>query len=71
MVTINQSQATTAISALKLKASRKKQQLRNFERRKVAMILEVGEEEFNHRISLRQKDIAKAETLIKYLQDVA
>lgn len=64
---LSEKQAKSCVSALKLRATRKRQSIRNLERRKDAIIEIVGEDEFNHRIKLRLKDAIKAETLIDEL----
>lgn len=60
-------QAKTCISCLKLKAGRKRQSMRNMERRKDIIIEAVGEKEFIHRLSLREKDATKSELLVSDL----
>jgi len=60
-------QAKTCISSLKLKAGRKRQAKRNLERRKEMLIEQIGIEEFNYRLSLREKDACKNEVLISKL----
>jgi hypothetical protein len=57
-------QASLVIGALKMKTSRKRQSIRNLKRRKDAIIEQVGEKEFNHRIKLREDTINNAEKLM-------
>lgn len=67
MYQIDDSQAKVIIGALKSRASKRRQQIRNLERRKAEIIAEVGEDEFNHRIKLREKYISKLDSLVTFL----
>ena len=60
-------QEKITIGALKFRASRKLQQVRNMERRKETLIGQIGEEEFSHRIVLREKYANKLKLLVSDL----
>lgn len=64
---LSEQQAKACVSALKLRAGRKRQSIRNLERRKDAIIEQVGENEYLHRIKLRERDASKAEKVIEEL----
>lgn len=55
------------VYALRNKAQRKRQSIRNLLKRKVKMVDEVGEKEFNHRVKLRENTAGNAEKIANEL----
>jgi hypothetical protein len=62
-------QAKKCISGLTHLVARKCQQIRSIERKKETLIEQVGEDEINHRIYMRQRWVSKADELINELSD--
>jgi len=61
------SEKKKCISGLKHLSARKRQQIRNIERKKNTLIEQLGEEEVNHRVYTRQRWVTKANELMSKL----
>lgn len=67
-VQLTDTQVKKLITALNFKANKKRQEIRNIQRRKETIIEQVGEEEVNHRVYTRQRWVTKADDLITHLK---